>query len=173
MRYQKDLQLEEIEYYELLENQFKNDYGLLIAAIKYLTSHKGKTNPLLRVVENVLFLKADLRPRNYDKIKPFIEELLETPTDTIKDFLSTYEPKEEEVMAPSSWEKDLASQKIAQYDKEGNFVRGFKDMIEASKKTGIAHNLIGKSCNNIISKVDGFIFKLEKVRINNIYMLEC
>ncbi len=73
---------EENDYYFILKT-FNDDYALLVNALKELALSTLKPSELLKIIEDVRFFNDDVRRRNYDKLKPDIEKLLDLPMDTI------------------------------------------------------------------------------------------
>lgn len=74
--------IEEDDYYGIL-NTFNDDYTLLVSALKELIHSKLKPSQLLTIIEDIRFFDDDVRHRNYDKIKPDVEKLLDLHMDTI------------------------------------------------------------------------------------------
>ena len=75
--------LEEQEYYFIL-GIFENDYELFRDALKELSKDKTKPKILLSIIEDIRFFPTETKQRNYDKIKPSVEKLLDLGMDTIR-----------------------------------------------------------------------------------------
>jgi hypothetical protein len=63
--------------------------------------------------------------------------------------------------------KEPQCKPIMQFDMEGNFIKEYKSIIEASILTGINKSSIGKTCNQIFKSAGGFKWKFTgKTKIN-------
>ena len=87
MCYNIDLKrtVEEDDYYFILK-LFNDDYNLFVLALKDLAESKLKPSHLLSIISDIRFFNDDVRRRNYDKLKPDIEKLLDLHMDTIFTF---------------------------------------------------------------------------------------
>ena len=59
------------------------------------------------------------------------------------------------------WQKHNIARrkKVCQYDLNGNFIKEYESINEASTKTGITFMCISKNCSGIIKKTHGYIFR--------------
>lgn len=158
-QYERKTQQTELEYYSLLCNQFNDNYSMLCKAIRELTTSKLRQADLFKVIEDIRFVDFETKKENYYKIEPFINELLDMPLDTFKDYQSI---EDDELLSQSSWELQGYNEKLIAYDIKGNVIGLFNNISVAAKDLCLNQNLIGQCVNGLVPTVQGISFKMKK-----------
>ena len=89
---------------------------------------------------------------------PFIEETFYLPydyTQSNESLVFNIQKRENSLISPQTPKK---TDKIFQYDLEGNFIASFVMTVEASKETGASQSAISQNVNGKINSANGFIF---------------
>jgi hypothetical protein len=68
--------------------------------------------------------------------------------------------KQQEINKKSA---ELNSKKILQFTLDGEFIKEYNSIKDASKETGLSESLIGKTCRGIVKKPSKFIFKFKDI----------
>ena len=71
--------------------------------------------------------------------------------------------------------KEIQSKSVVQFTLEGEFIREYSSIKEASRETGCSESIIGKCCRGLIKKPRKFLFRFkdaQSLELKNSYMLK-